>query len=175
MTSERGVTQGSYDGHDPREVRAIVLGHGDFASGLISAVAQITGRGSLFLPLSNQGLSGERLEETLRAAIDACGAIIVFTDLPGGSWTIAARRVQRERPALVVVTGVSLPMLLDVTFGEDRTPEEAAQSARERGRAAMLVAPAPRTGAGGRGPDDPMTSVRDGGAPAVRDGGAGAR
>lgn len=151
MTSER-VDTGVDRGAPPREgVRAIVLGHGEFASGLVSAVAQITGRGAIFLPISNQGLSGECLEETLRDAVVESRACLVFTDLPGGSWTIAARRVQRELPSLLVVTGASLPMLLDVVYREGATPDEIAQSAAERGRAAVKVAQAPGTPGGARG------------------------
>ncbi|HEX5580428.1 MAG TPA: hypothetical protein VFX39_02555, partial [Gemmatimonadaceae bacterium] len=91
--------------------RALVAGHADLAAGLVSAVAQITGREALFVPLSNAGMGREQLESVLRATLAEVGAGIVFTALPGGSWTIAARRVQRDLPALVVVTGVNLAML----------------------------------------------------------------
>jgi PTS system N-acetylgalactosamine-specific IIA component len=121
-------------------VRAIVAGHGDWAAGLVSAVAQITGRGALFLPLSNSGLSGEQLEATLRSALDGSAASIVFTDLLGGSWTLAVRRVQRDRPSLVLVTGASLPMLLDYAFHDGAPADAAARVAVEKGRNAMMVA-----------------------------------
>lgn len=122
------------------EVRAIVAGHGDLAAGLVSAVAQITGRGTAFLPLSNRGMSGEQLEEVLRDALARTGARLVLTDLPGGSWTIAARRVQRTDPGMVLVTGVSLPVLLDCVFHDDVPSADAARSAVERGRGGMMVA-----------------------------------
>ena len=38
--------------------RAIVAGHGDFPDGMVSAVEQISGRGGVFIALSNKGLSG---------------------------------------------------------------------------------------------------------------------
>ena len=126
------------EGRDP--VCGIVAGHGDLAAGLVSAVAQITGRGSLFVPLSNRGMRGDQLEETLRDALAHTGARLVFTDLHGGSWTIAARRVQRTDPSVVLVTGVSLPMLLDCAFHEDVPVDEAARGAVEKGRGAMTVA-----------------------------------
>jgi len=44
------------NGAVPLEVRAIVAGHGDFASGLISAVEQITGRGGMLIPVTVLGL-----------------------------------------------------------------------------------------------------------------------
>jgi PTS system N-acetylgalactosamine-specific IIA component len=128
----------SMAGRDP--VCGIVAGHGDLAAGLVSAVAQITGRGSLFVPLSNRGMGGEQLEEALRDALAHTGARLVFTDLPGGSWTIAARRVQRADPSVVLVTGVSLPMLLDCAFREDAPVGEVAQGAVDKARGAMMVA-----------------------------------
>ena len=127
-------------------VRAIVMGHGDLAAGLVSAVAQVTGLGAAFLALSNRSLSRDQLEETLRGALDRTGATVVFTDLPAGSGTIAARRVQRDRPALVIASGVNLAMLLEFAMRDGHPPAEAAAAASEKGRAAILF-----TGAGGTG------------------------
>ena len=125
---------------------AIVAGHGDLAAGLVSAVAQITGHGEALLPLSNRGMGREQLEDTLRDALARTGAGVVFTDLPAGSWTIAARRVQRDVAGLVVVTGVNLATLLDWTFRDAATADGvAARAAVEKGRSAMVVA----GGAGG--------------------------
>jgi len=148
--SERGGVEVAQE-PDSRGISAIVLGHGDFAGGLVSATAQITGRGSRLLSLSNQGLSGERLEEALHAAIAASGARLVFTDLPGGSWTIAARRVQREIPSLVVITGVNLPMLLDVVYRDEGEVEELARRSAERGRSAVTVSQLSRAAGEGEG------------------------
>lgn len=121
-------------------VRAIVAGHGDLATGLVSAVAQITGRGAVFLPMSNRGLGREELESALRDAVAATGACVVFTDLPGGSWTFTARRLQRELEGLVVVTGVNLAMLLDFCFHDTLSAGDAVRAAVEKGRSAMAVA-----------------------------------
>lgn len=140
MSSEGGGD----DGATP--CGAIVAGHGDLAAGLVSAVAQITGRGGALLPLSNRGMGREQLEDTLREALARTGAGVVFTDLPAGSWTIAARRVQRDVADLVVVTGVNLATLLDWTFRDEATADGvAARAAVEKGRSAMVVA----GGAGG--------------------------
>ncbi len=121
--------------------RAIVAAHGELAGGLVSAVAQITGRGELLVPLSNVGLGREQLESVLREWLTDQEIGIVFTDLPGGSWTIAARRVQRDMPGVVVVTGVNLAMLLEYVFHDGAAPAgHAAAAAVEKGRSAMLVA-----------------------------------
>ncbi|MDQ8166348.1 MAG: hypothetical protein P3B76_02975 [Gemmatimonadota bacterium] len=123
----------------PVPVRAIVAGHGSFASGLISAVEQITGKGAVFLAVSNTGLCLEDIQGTLVRALDNTGARVVFTDLPAGSCTMAVRRMIRARPGVVLVTGVNLSLLLDFAMKESADPLAAAQAALERGRAAMLV------------------------------------
>jgi N-acetylgalactosamine PTS system EIIA component len=119
--------------------RAVVAGHGDFAIGMVTAVDQITGRGAVLVPLTNRGLSGDDIARSLRDAVAEAGAHVVFTDLPAGSWTIAARRVQRDRPELIVVTGANLPALLDFVFQTDSPSGIAARHAADKGRGAMLV------------------------------------
>ena len=142
MSSPASDGPGTPDGEPHTAAEgAIVAGHGDLAAGLVSAVAQITGRVGGLLPLSNRGMGREQLEDTLRDALARTGASVVFTDLPAGSWTMAARRVQRDTPALVVVTGVNLATLLDWTFRDAATPDgAAARAAVEKGRSAMVVA-----------------------------------
>lgn len=131
--------------------RAVVAGHGDFAAGLLSAVAQITGRDDVFLGLSNHALSAQDVERMLRDAVTAGPARVIFTDLPAGSCTMAARRLQREHPQLIVVTGVNLAALLDFVFAEG-PDAESAEGAVEKGRAALAVAGAsPTRGGGARG------------------------
>ena len=117
--------------------RAMVIGHKDFAAGMVSAVEAITGRDDLFRTASNYGLDTRGMEAVVREAI-AEGVAIIFSDLPAGSTTMAARRAQRDFPEITVVTGVSLPVLLDYAFASD--PAHAVDAAVEKGRAAMMVA-----------------------------------
>ncbi len=124
----------------PAVRRAVVAGHGDFAAGIISAVEQIAGKGSAFRAVSNRELSAVALEEVIRATVDANGARVIFTDLPAGSCTIAARRVARDVPGLIVVTGANLSVLI----GWAMAPDDGVASyehAVERGRAAMVLFP----------------------------------
>ena len=123
--------------------RAIVAGHADFASGLVSAVAQITGRGDLFEPVSNRDLGAEEIERHLRDRVEATGALVIFTDLPSGSATMAARRVLAGRADLALVTGANLAALLDFAFHPEATPQEAARRAVEKGRASIAAVGAP--------------------------------
>jgi len=108
--------------------RAIVAGHGSLPQGLVNAVDCISGRGSDFLVLSNFGLSGGDIEEKLRNAAAEFGVKVFFTDLPGGSATIAVRRMMRTDSSLVLVTGANLSTLLEFVFQADVDPAEAARA-----------------------------------------------
>ena len=120
--------------------RAVIVGHGSFASGLVSAVEQIAGKGEIFVAVSNAGLSGADIEQRIQQALEASGAQVLFTDLPAGSCTMSARRLQRARPGLVIVTGVNLAAALEFAFRPaDESPDRAAQAAAEKGRATLLV------------------------------------
>jgi PTS system N-acetylgalactosamine-specific IIA component len=136
------------DPGEPVAPRALVAGHGDFATGIVSAVELITGRGGVLVPLTNRGLGADEIVRALRDAVVAASAEVIFTDLPAGSWTIAARRVQRERPEVVVVTGANLPALLDFVFQTDCSPPVAAAHAADKGRGALVLL-GPGRGGGG--------------------------
>lgn len=136
------------------EAVAIVAGHGDFAAGVVSAVAQITGRGALLVPVTNRGLGAADIEALLRDAAAATRVRVIFTDLPAGSCTIAARRLLRDRPDLSLVTGANLPTVLDYVLGADcsdaSAQERDADASRrlvhavERGRGALAQVGAPK-------------------------------
>lgn len=129
--------------------RAIVAGHGEFAAGVVSAVVQITGRDDVFVALSNRGLSAQDVERVMREAVSEGAVSVIFTDLPAGSCTMAARRLQRELPQLAVVTGVNLAALLDFVFTEAPDAGAAAAEAAEKGRKALAVAAGGAFGTGG--------------------------
>jgi N-acetylgalactosamine PTS system EIIA component len=142
-----------------RAARAVLAGHGDFAAGLASAVAQITGRGDVFLLMTNRDKGAEEIESVLRETLETNGIDVVFTDLPAGSCTFAARRLQRDRPSLVLVTGVNLATLLDFVFAVDAeeaagasdAAAHAAAHAADKGRASLAVVPSRGSAGGARG------------------------
>jgi N-acetylgalactosamine PTS system EIIA component len=119
--------------------RAIVAGHGEFASGLVSAVQQITGRGGQLIPIAVHKLSVQDIEELLRQRMMEADVHVIFTDLQAGSCTMASRRILRGMDDAVLIAGANLPTLLDFVFAEGRTAPEAARHAAERGRAAISV------------------------------------
>jgi N-acetylgalactosamine PTS system EIIA component len=120
---------------------AIIAAHGDLAAGFVTAVEQITGRGNLFLPMTNAGMGASEIERALLELIDARNIRVIFTDLPAGSCTIAARRVLAARPGVVLVTGASLPLLLDFMSHEELAPAEAASHAVDRAVRSLTTVP----------------------------------
>jgi PTS system N-acetylgalactosamine-specific IIA component len=120
-------------------VLALVAGHGTFAEGMLSALEQITGRGDIFLGVTNKDLSAQDVEALLRQQLAETNAVVIFTDLPAGSCTMAARRLQRERPDLKVVTGVNLSTLLDFAFTAESGDANAVEHAADKGRASLVV------------------------------------
>ena len=134
MTSSSGDAE-TVD--SPSSPRAIVAGHGTFPEGIIDAVSQISGCGDVFLAISNTGMSGSDIEEKLRAA--SAGIRVFFTDLPGGSATLAVRKLMRTDPGIVLVTGANLATLLEFAFQTDADPCEAARRSADKGRAALVA------------------------------------
>jgi len=118
---------------------AIVIGHGGFSEGLVSAVDQICGMAGRLVSLSMVGLTPETIEASIRSELARTGARVIFTDLPAGSGTLAARRIVKDDPGVVLVSGVNLATLLDFVFNSAATPTEAARSAAERGKASLIV------------------------------------
>ena len=119
--------------------RAIVAGHGEFAAGLVSAVEQITGRGALFIPIAVHGLCTADIEELLRSRMQSAGVNVIFTDLQAGSCTMAARRLLRDQPQVLLVSGTNLPMLLDFVMSSAASSHDAARTAVDRARSAIAA------------------------------------
>lgn len=118
--------------------RAVVAAHGDLAAGLVSAVERITGRGAMLVALSNIGLGAEEMESVMRARIGE-GIRAIFSDLPSGSWTMAARRAMRGNEEVVLVTGVNLAALLEFVMHDDVAPAAAARACIDRARGAISL------------------------------------
>jgi mannose/fructose-specific phosphotransferase system component IIA len=119
-------------------LRGVVVGHGDLAGGLVSAVEEISGVRDCLIAVSNAGCDRDRLEDRIIAAVGDRPAI-VFVDMPSGSCLFAALRRLRDRPSVRVVTGVNLAMLLDFVFHREAEPEVAAARAVETGAKSVGV------------------------------------
>jgi len=125
------------------EAKALVAGHAGFAEGLVSAVGQITGQAEQFVTMTNTAMSADEIEERMRAVVREHGIRVIFTDLPAGSCTIAARRILRDNADVTLVTGVNLAALLHFMSHGEVTTHEAALSAAERAKGAVLVVGTP--------------------------------
>jgi PTS system N-acetylgalactosamine-specific IIA component len=134
------------------EARAVVAGHGDYATGIISAVQQITGRGDMLVAISGAGRSAVEIEDLIRTTLVERSIRVIFTDLQAGSCSMAARRLMRGVDDAVIVCGANLPALLDFVMAEGLSPQEAAARALERGRGSMMLIapPPPAAPAGGK-------------------------
>jgi mannose/fructose-specific phosphotransferase system component IIA len=122
-------------------VRGILISHGGMADGIVDAVRRITGAGDEALqPVSNHGLAPDDLAAQLRQLVGS-GPTIIFTDLQSGSCGFAARRLAREFPQLVVISGVNLPLLLEFVMHRDMEVAELVPRLLSRGRAAIGCAP----------------------------------
>jgi len=86
------------EGEGAGKPKAIVVGHGQFSAGLVSAVGQICGLADKLVVLSNVGQTPQDIEATLRDHLARTGARVIFTDLPGGSATtvLSASSVTRS-------------------------------------------------------------------------------
>jgi PTS system N-acetylgalactosamine-specific IIA component len=119
--------------------RAIIIGHGDFADGMVTAVEKITGRGGVLISLTNRDKSLPQCEDMLRKRLTESGVRVVFTDLAAGSASMAARKTLRDNPQALLVAGANLPMLLDFVMSTEADPVIAARTAAEKGKSAITM------------------------------------
>ena len=135
MTSSSNVSAG-----------IVIAGHGGFAAGLRDAVECVAGPQSRVATISNHGLDADGIAAALADAVDRVRADVIFTDLPAGSCTIAARRLAKSRGRITVVTGANLPMLLDCVLKERVGAAGATLSAAKGRDGVLVIAAAPTSG-----------------------------
>lgn len=125
------------------EVRGLVVCHGRLADALVDAVREIVGEDGGLVPISNEGCSPDELERRIALWLEGDAPIVVFSDLPSGSCTFAARHLAQARGEVGVVGGVNLPMLLDFVF--HRTLELPDLLERLRSKSGIVVDRLPST------------------------------
>lgn len=117
-------------------VRGIVVAHGEVAQALIDAAGRISGETAGLVAVSNHECGREEIARRLADAAGE-GPAVIFVDMPCGSCFFAAMGLSRERPAVRVVTGVNLPMLLDFLHHRSLPPADGAVRAAEKGADAI--------------------------------------
>jgi PTS system N-acetylgalactosamine-specific IIA component len=125
------------------DATALVAGHADFADGLVSAAESITGATDVFVTMTARDLGADDIEQRMRDLVERHGIRVIFTDLPAGSCTIAARRILRDNPDVTLVTGTNLAALLHFASHAGDTSHAAAVGAAERARGSVLVVGVP--------------------------------
>lgn len=128
----------------------VVVAHGELAEALVRAVEGISGIEGALVPVSNADCTPEVLQERVREAAGD-GPALVFADMSSGSCAFAGLRAASGGGRVAVVTGVSLPMLLDFVFHREMELEPLAERVVRKGRAAASV----------RGPSEPGSAGRE--------------
>lgn len=131
----------------------VVVAHGELARALVGAVEGISGVRGALLPVSNAGCTPQELERRVAERVGSSPAV-VFIDMASGSCAFAGRKAARSREGVAVVTGVSLPMLLDFVFHREMAPAELADRVVGKGKDAARALPPGGGGDGGRADPD---------------------
>jgi N-acetylgalactosamine PTS system EIIA component len=117
--------------------RGLIISHSTMGEGMAAAVRKITGVGEEALAtLSNEGRGPDELMEAIRGSAGEA-PVVLFTDLPGGSCSFAARKVAAQRPSTGHVAGVNLPLLLEFVFHRDLPLQDLVGRLVESGRAGI--------------------------------------
>jgi mannose PTS system EIIA component len=110
-------------------VGVLIISHGPLGQALVDAATMITGHTDDVRAISFQPGQGiEDLDAAVRSALDevwGTGGALCLVDLPGGSPARVAASLVPSTPGLEVISGVNLPMLVEVLLLRD------AGSARE--------------------------------------------
>jgi PTS system N-acetylgalactosamine-specific IIA component len=95
-------------------VCGLVIGHGQFAQGLLSALEQIVGPVERLEAASSQGKARAEIEALVSEARHRFGGqpMLVFTDLQGGCCTTVCGSLLRAETDVGIICGVNLPMLV---------------------------------------------------------------
>lgn len=121
-------------------VACIITGHGDFASGMLSAFNMIAGEQEnvtcVVFHEENAQTFGETLSTKIHDMQKTYGEVCVFCDLLGGTPFNQAMLTAAQMEHVEVVAGVSLPVLLECisSISADTTAQELAETAAEVGK-----------------------------------------
>jgi fructoselysine/glucoselysine PTS system EIIA component len=106
----------------------LIVSHGAFAGGILSALELITGVAGEVSVLQAYMDENKSVEEELAGLLSGAGADeewVVFTDLLGGSITNQVLRVAAGLPggsSVHVVAGVNLPLVIEVVLSDPGMP-----------------------------------------------------
>ena len=95
---------------------AFILSHENFADSLKATVEKITGSQKNLFPYSNKTDTLQILAKKIDQKISELNVdkIFVFVDLIGGSCWGLANMLLKQRPNIVVIGGVNMPMIISL-------------------------------------------------------------
>ena len=138
---------------EAHEVRGVIVTHARLGEALVEAAEEVSGVHGALAAVSNRSCTPARLRQQVIEAA-AGGPTVLFVDLAAGSCGFASRAAASTRGDVAVVTGVSLPMLIDFLFHRHLPVSELAARLVEKGRANITSAEPPAH-------DDAARSVPD--------------
>ncbi len=104
-------------------VKAILVTHGFLGAELVRTAEAILGPQDGIGFVSNTGSSLETLSDQVRSLLsDTEEPVVLLVDLLGGSCSHACQEIRRLHPRVAMVSGVNLPMLLELFYNRDRVP-----------------------------------------------------
>ena len=97
----------------------LVVGHGKVPSGLRDAIRLIVGeQKEFYIADFTSEITTKEYEIKVKKCLDdletRCDGILVFADMAGGSPYTIVKKASQEHNKITVITGVNLPMLLEV-------------------------------------------------------------
>lgn len=102
----------------------IIVGHGEFAKGINSAIELVAGEQKLVevVPFL-QNHSTDDLKINIEKALKkmATEEVLIFTDIPGGSPFKAAVELSMTREGIEVIAGTNVPMVMEILFDREGT------------------------------------------------------
>lgn len=98
-------------------MKTMLVGHGDFPSGLFRAAKMISGENDFLKIISfNEDDDLESFESNLKKEIDDAEDVLILADLFGGSPFNMAMKLsgQHSKSKIRVISGANLPMVLEL-------------------------------------------------------------
>jgi PTS system N-acetylgalactosamine-specific IIA component len=102
-------------------IGCIICGHGNFGSGMKSALNTVSGEVKLcqaidfVTGMSSQNLNDE-LQKALKIILADTDSVIVFADIAGGAPFVTASLLSVKNPKIKVIGGTNLAMLANFMF-----------------------------------------------------------
>jgi len=104
----------------------VIVAHAEFSQGILSSLELVAGPGRAVRCVSVSTTEGipaiaGQIEESIDS-LPSANATIVLTDIPGGSTTQAALLLLARRKDFYLLSGLNLPLLLQLALLDDLAP-----------------------------------------------------